>query len=155
MTAPLPPWHGIVLEQMLVGAAASLVNLIIHAVLLGIVVWTVRGIALRDDFVPSFLRYTIMIVLTGTLLMAGHFVEVMVWAITYGLVGIAPASIQLIYLAFDNYTTLGYSELVAPEQWRLLRPMTALNGIMLIGWSTAVIIEILRRSAVAPASPAG
>ena len=155
MTTPLPLWHGIVLEQMLVGAAASLVNLIIHAVLLGIVVWTVRGIALRDDFVPSFLRYTIMIVLTGTLLMAGHFVEVMVWAITYGLVGIAPASIQLIYLAFDNYTTLGYSELVAPEEWRLLRPMTALNGIMLIGWSTAVIIEILRRSAAAPASPAG
>ena len=155
MTTPLPLWHGIVLEQMLVGAAASLVNLIIHAVLLGIVVWTVRGIALRDDFVPSFLRYTIMIVLTGTLLMTGHFVEVMVWAITYGLVGIAPASIQLIYLAFDNYTTLGYSELVAPERWRLLRPMTALNGIMLIGWSTAVIIEILRRSAVAPASPAG
>ena len=154
MTTPLPLWHGIVLEQMLVGAAASLVNLIIHAVLLGIVVWTVRGIALRDDFVPSFVRYTIMIVLTGTLLMAGHFVEVMVWAITYGLVGIAPASIQLIYLAFDNYTTLGYSELVAPAPWRLLRPMTALNGIMLIGWSTAVIIEILRRSAVAPASPA-
>jgi ion channel len=155
MTTRLPLWHGIVLEQMLVGAAASLVNLIIHAVLLGVVVWTVRGIALRDDFVPSFLRYTIIIVLTGTLLMVGHFVEVMVWAVTYGLVGIAPASIQLIYLAFDNYTTLGYSELVAPEQWRLLRPMTALNGIMLIGWSTAVIIEILRRSAIAPASPAG
>jgi hypothetical protein len=35
--------------------------------------------------------------------MAGHFVEVMVWAITYGLVGVAPASVQLIYLAFDNY----------------------------------------------------
>ena len=31
MTTPLPLWHGIVLEQMLVGAAASLVNLIIHA----------------------------------------------------------------------------------------------------------------------------
>ncbi len=40
MTTPLPLWHGIVLEQMLVGAAASLVNLIIHAVLLGAVVWT-------------------------------------------------------------------------------------------------------------------
>ncbi|MGA7457255.1 MAG: ion channel [Methyloceanibacter sp.] len=155
MSQPLPLWHGIVLDQMLVGAAASLVNLIIHALLLALVVWTVRGIAVRDHFVPSFMRYTIMIVLTGTLLMAGHFVEVMVWAITYGLVGIAPASIQLIYLAFDNYTTLGYSELVAPEQWRLLRPMTALNGIMLIGWSTALIIEILRRSASAPQSPAG
>ena len=45
MTTPLPLWHGIVLEQMLVGAAASLVNLIIHAVLLALVVWTVRGMA--------------------------------------------------------------------------------------------------------------
>jgi len=155
MSQPLPLWHGIVLEQMLVGAAASLVNLIIHALLLALVVWTVRGIALREQFVPSFLRYTLVIVLTGTLLMAGHFVEVMVWAVTYGLVGVAPASIQLIYLAFDNYTTLGYSDLVAPEQWRLLRPMTALNGIMLIGWSTALVIEILRRSGNAPQSPAG
>ncbi len=53
--------------------------------------------------------------------------------------------VELIYLAFGNYTTLGYADLVAPEQWRLLRPMTVPNGIMLIGWSTAVIIEILRR----------
>ena len=29
------------------------------------------------------------------------------------------------------------------EQWRLLAPMTALNGIMLIGWSTALIFAIL------------
>jgi ion channel len=146
MTTPLPLWHGIVLDQMLVGAAASLVNLIIHAVLLGTVVWTVRGLAARDRFVPGFVQYTIVIVLTGTLLMAGHFVEVMVWAVTYTLVGVAPPRVELIYLAFGNYTTLGYADLVAPEQWRLLRPMTALNGIMPIGWSTALDIEILRRS---------
>ena len=92
------------------------------------------------------MQYTVVIVATGTLLMAGHFVEVMVWAITYGLVGIAPPRAELIYLAFGNYTTLGYADLVAPEQWRLLRPMTA-HGITLIGWSTTVIIETLRRGA--------
>ena len=56
MTTPLPLWQGIVLDQMLVGAAASLVNLIIHAVLLGTVVWTVRRLAVRDSFVPAFLQ---------------------------------------------------------------------------------------------------
>jgi hypothetical protein len=76
MTTPLPLWHRIVLEQMLVGAAASLVNLIIHAVLLGAVVWTVRGLAQKDRFVPGFVQYTVIIVATGTLLMTGHFVEV-------------------------------------------------------------------------------
>ncbi len=133
---------------MLVGAAASLVNLITHAGLVGR-----SRFGEEDTFVPGFVQYTVVIVATGTLLMAGHFVEVMVWAITYGLVGIAPPRAELIYLAFGNYTTLGYADLVAPEQWRLLRPMTALNGIMLIGWSTAVIIEILRRGAqTAPSS---
>ena len=48
-------------------------------------------LAARDSFVPAFVQYTIVIVLTGTLLMAGHFVEVMVWAVTYALVGVAPA----------------------------------------------------------------
>lgn len=32
------------------------------------------------------------------------------------------------------------------QEWQLLAPMTALNGFMLIGWSTALIIEILRRT---------
>ncbi len=82
----------------------------------------------ENHFVPGFVQYTVVIVATGILLMAGHFVEVMVWAITYGLVGIAPPRVELIYLAFGNYTTLGYTDLVAPEEWRLLRPMTALNG---------------------------
>ena len=63
MTTPLPLWHGIVLEQMLVGAAASFVNLIIHALLLALVVWTVRGIWLQEHFVPAFVRYTLVIVL--------------------------------------------------------------------------------------------
>ena len=41
---------------------------------------------------------------------------------------------------------LGYSDVIPVERWHLLGPMTALNGIMLIGWSTALIIEILRRT---------
>jgi hypothetical protein len=53
MTTPLPLWHGIVLDQMLVGAAASLVNLIIHALLLGAVVWAVRGLAARTTLSPA------------------------------------------------------------------------------------------------------
>ena len=123
MTTPPPLWQGIVLDQMLVGAAASLVNLIIHAVLLGTVLRTVRRLAARDSFVPAFVQYTIVIVLTGTLLMAGHFVEVMVWAVTRASIfSISPSA---------TTRRLGYADLGAPEQWRLLRPMTALNGAML------------------------
>jgi hypothetical protein len=50
------------------------------------------------------------------------------------------------YFAFVNYTTLGYGDILPVERWRLLGPITALNGVLLIGWSTAVIFEVLRRA---------
>jgi ion channel len=160
MSPPPPPLgSGILFDQVLVGGAASLLNLIIHAVLLAGVVWTVRRLEVKDTFVPAFLQYTVMIVSTGTLLVAGHFLEVVIWAVTYALVGAAPPDSDLIYFAFGNYTTLGYGGITPVDGWRLLGPMTALNGIMLIGWSTALIIEILRRSGHAanarPVSPPG
>ena len=141
---------GILLDQVVVGGGASLLNLIIHAILLGIVVWTVRRLEVKDTFVPAFLQYTVMIVSTGTLLVAGHFLEVVIWAVTYDLVGAAPPGTDLVYFAFGNYTTLGYGDVLPLQQWHMLGPMTALNGIMLIGWSTALIIEILRRGGHGP-----
>jgi hypothetical protein len=147
MNLPPPPLgSGILLDQILVGGAASLLNLIIHAILLGIVVWTVRNLETKDTFVPAFLQYTAMIVATGTLLVAGHLIEVLVWAVTYDLAGAAPPNSDLLYFAFGNYTTLGYGDIAPVYGWRLLGPMTALNGIMLIGWSTALVIELLRRA---------
>ena len=85
-----PLGSGILLDQILVGGGASLVNLVIHAVLLAAVVWTVRRLSVSDRFVPHLLQYSLVIVATGTLLVAGHFVEVVIWAITYGLAGAAP-----------------------------------------------------------------
>ncbi len=50
------------------------------------------------------------------------------------------------YFAFVNYATLGYGDIVPVAEWRLLGPMAAMNGILLFGWSTAVIFEVLRRT---------
>jgi hypothetical protein len=79
-------------------------------------------------------------------LFAAHFAEVLLWAYTYAAVGAAPPGTDLVYFAFGNYTTLGYGDVLPLDHWRVLAPMTALNGIMLIGWSTALIFAILRRA---------
>jgi carbon starvation protein CstA len=142
----LATMDGSMFDQVIVGGSASLANLIIHAVLVGAIVATVRRLRIEGGSVPSFLRYTLVIVATGTLLVAGHFSEVVLWAYTYHWVGATPPGTDLVYFAFGNYTTLGYGDTVPLPQWHLLGPMTALNGVMLIGWSTALIFEILRRS---------
>jgi len=83
---------------------------------------------------------------TVSVLMVAHVVEVIVWSLGYLIVGAAPAGANLVYFAFVNYTTLGYGDVVPVAHWRLLGPITALNGVLLIGWSTAVIFEVLRRA---------
>jgi hypothetical protein len=69
---------------------------------------------------------------------------VVVWAHTYDIVGAAPSGTDLVYFAFGNYTTLGYGDVVPLPQWHMLGPMTALNGIMLIGLSTALLVVIIQ-----------
>ena len=48
-----------------------------------------------------------------------------------------------------NYTTLGYGDVTPVVRWHLLGPMTAMNGVLLFGWSTAVIFEVLRMTLLA------
>ncbi len=142
----LQTMDGSMFDQVVVGGSASLANLIVHAILLSAIAWVVRRLRMSDGAIPSFLQYTLVIVATGTLLVVGHFSEVVLWAYTYAAVGATPPGTDLIYFAFGNYTTLGYGDVVPVPKWHLLGPMTALNGVMLIGWSTALIFEILHRS---------
>ena len=42
-----------------------------------------------------------------------------------------------------NDTTLGYGDVTAVKRRNLLGPMTAMNGVLSFGWSTAGIFEVL------------
>ena len=146
----LPTMDGSMFDQVVVGGGASLANLFIHALLVGAIAATLRDLANTDASFPGFVQYTLVIVATGTLLVIGHFAEVAVWAYVYEWVGAVPPGTDLVYFAFGNYTTLGYGDVVPVPSWHLLGPMTALNGVMLIGWSTALVYDLLQRSVRTP-----
>jgi hypothetical protein len=46
-----------------------------------------------------------------------------------------PAGKNWIYFAFVNYPTLGYGDITPVENWQLLGPITAMNGVRLFGCS--------------------
>jgi hypothetical protein len=87
-------------------------------------------------------------IVTALVLMAAHICEVIVWALAYIVVDAAPGGSGIVYFAFVNYTTLGYGDITPREDWKLLGPMTAMNGVLLFGWSTAVIFHVLNRTMV-------
>ena len=133
------------LRQCLLGAAVSVCNIAIHALVTVIVIRVARIAAEMATSHQSLRLVAVMIAAVSTLMVA-HFGEVLVWSLTYALAGAAPADTDLVYFAFVNYTTLGYGDVTPVPRWRLLGPMTAMNGVLLFGWSTAVIFEVLRKT---------
>ena len=137
------------LRQLLVGTAVSVCNIVIHALVMATVVQLSSRIGGAMNTAQQSLRLTTVMIATVSIatvpvLMAAHFSEVMVWSLAYAIVGAAPAGADPVYFAFVNYTTLGYGDVTPVERWRLLGPITAMNGVLLFGWSTAVIFEVLR-----------
>ena len=136
------------LRQLLVGAAASVCTIAIHALVMVTVIKVVR---IADAMVTTHQTLRLIAVMSAsvTVLMIAHLAEVLVWSLTYVIFGVAPDGADVVYFAFVNYATLGYGDVTPVVRWHLLGPMTAMNGVLLFGWSTAVIFEVLRMTLLA------
>jgi ion channel len=131
--------------QFLVSGIVSAVNIMIHALVTVAAIGIARAAGLRHTARPRSHLMGVMVA-TAAVLMVAHTLEVFVWALAYAIVGAAPAGSDLLYFAFVNYTTLGYGDITPVESWRLTGPFTAMNGILMFGWSTAVLFEVLRKT---------
>ncbi|OKO84361.1 potassium channel family protein [Bradyrhizobium sp. AS23.2] len=134
------------LLQFLVGALVSVINIGIHALVTIVAIWIARSAGLRKTERPRLHLMGVMMA-TAAVLMVAHTLETAVWAWTYDIVQVtaAPDS-DLLYFAFVNYTTLGYGDITPVPAWRLIGPMTAMNGVLLFGWSAAILFEVLRKT---------
>ena len=137
------------LGQFLMGFVVSILNIVIHAIVMTVVVQAVRlmGANANSPKRPVALLIAVMVA-TVSILMVAHTSEVIVWSLAYAIVDAAPTGTDLVYFAFVNYTTLGYGDITHVKSWQLLGPITAMNGLLLFGWSTAVIFEVLRRAMI-------
>jgi Ion channel len=132
------------LGQFIVGIAISSVNLGLHAagtIMLDRIVQRYWGEKLDEH--PTDECF-LLLICVGTGLMVAHFLEVLVWAFFYDLLGVSPPGTDAVYFALSQYTTLGHGEAIPLHDWALLGPITAANGLLLFGWSTAVIFEVVR-----------
>jgi hypothetical protein len=130
------------LRQLLFGGAVSLTNIAIQALAMVMVISAARAAASRQW--RPWLRLVGVMIAVVSVLMIAHTCEVVIWSLAYALVDAAPAGADWMYFAFVNFATLGYGDIVPVPDWRLLGPMTAMNGALLFGWSTAVMFEVLR-----------
>ena len=137
------------LKFSLLGVLLVAITVIIHAV--GTTVWLHR---LSRHFAgvtnlhhPSrSLRILVGTIVVLTIL---HTLQIIVWALAY--LYLLPENVldtfeEATYFSFVTFTTLGYGDITLAGAWRILSGIEALNGVLLLGWSTALLFTVVQRT---------
>ena len=65
--------------------------------------------------------------------------EIWTWATLYLVLGAIGSLEQALYFSTVTFTTLGFGDITLDETWRLLSSFEAANGLLMFGWSTALV----------------
>ena len=131
-------------EEIAVGILNMVITVVIHGC--AQILITRRMLALQDigAEAPLWLDFwwvsaVVIIVFFATLLGA------IWWALCYVYLGALPTSEEAMYFSMVTYTTLGYGDITLGEEWRILSAFQAANGVIIAGWSTALVIAVVQR----------
>ncbi|QEG43148.1 potassium channel family protein [Roseimaritima ulvae] len=93
-------------------------------------------------------RYWLRIVLAQTyvvtLMLIVHLCEAALWAAAYCWLDALSDFPTAMYYSLSSYSTVGYGDVVLPHDWRTLGPIESIVGVLMLGWSTAVIVALLQ-----------
>jgi hypothetical protein len=74
-----------------------------------------------------------------------HGVEIWLYALLYNGLGAIPDFRIAVFYSTATYAAIGYGENEIAESWRLLGSIEGINGVVLLGWSTAFFIRVITR----------
>ena len=84
----------------------------------------------------------LIILLVVVSLAALHTIEIWMFAFVYLSLGLFSDLMDAVYFSASTFSTVGFGDLVLPEQWRLLAATEGAHGFLLIGWSTAFLVTV-------------
>lgn len=96
----------------------------------------------REPHNPKFAIFVIGIVLGAQVAIT---IAVICWALVFHWLNAFDSMEPALYFAFASFTTLGFGDVLLPNEWRLLSGFAAANGLLLFGLFTAFLVEMMRR----------
>jgi hypothetical protein len=128
------------LTNLLLGLGTMTLCLLLLSLLL---VLDLRYYHANDSRIRSDSFASKIIVLNGVMviLVVGNLAQVAIWALLFMILGEFDAFRDAFYHSAVNFATLGYGDIVMSEAHRLLGPLQAINGVLMIGFSTAVLMS--------------
>lgn len=133
---------------MFIQIAIGSILMLTTIVFTGMTLWIVEALLRR--FHPWLTRephspkLAALLIAAALWIMGVVTVDVWVWAAAFHVLGVFPSLEPSVYFALVSFTTLGYGDVILPEQWRLLGGMAGANGFMIFGLLIAMLVEALR-----------
>jgi Ion channel len=131
------------ITNLLIASALVAITVMIHAGGLGMVLSHVLRSTEQPD--ARFWSITWLLIRIAWLLIIIHVLEIAVWALFFWWKKCLPDMESSFYFSGVTYATIGYGDIVLPEEWRLFGPIEGLAGILMCGLSTAFFFVIVSR----------
>jgi Ion channel len=91
----------------------------------------------------SFIRsLRILSLVTVFMLIGGHLAQVLLWSLLYLALGEFQQFQDAAYFSLASYTTIGAADLELSRGHRILGALEAGIGMLLFGWSTALLVSL-------------
>ncbi len=131
------------LINLLVGLPTMVACLFLQSLLL---IAAMRYYSRHDRLVRDQSFWSSLVVVKGVmlLLLLGNLAQMAIWALVFMFLGEFEQFSGAFYHSAVNFSTLGYGDIVMSEKHRLLGPLEAVNGVLMIGVTTAVLMSTLQ-----------
>jgi hypothetical protein len=125
----------------LVGIPVILTNMLLQSL---VSVWCIRFYIKRFGEREGVLAGVLALFGIITLVMLGNLAQIAIWGALFLWLGEFATLQEAIYHSGVNFATLGYGDIVMSTQWKLLGPLEAVNGALMIGLSGACMLAVLQ-----------
>jgi hypothetical protein len=133
------------LMPLLVGTGVLLGSLLLYAMATDLIVCRIAYLIRRGNRRPGFWKNVGVMMSVTLITAAAHLAAITLWAAVLLMCGEISTFDKACYFSAENYTALGYGDIVMSERWRLLGPLEAINGLLLFGVSTALMFAVMNR----------
>ena len=130
---------------ILCAAALSLANLALLALVAAGLVRFLAPLARRAAQRESFWGGAAILGIALLGLLVSAQLQIGLWAGAFMLCGEFTDFEAAYYHSAVNFTTLGYGDIVMSRRWRLLGPLEAVNGSLMLSLSAAMLFTVLGR----------
>jgi len=131
-------------QHIAIGSLLVLTTTVVHA---AVTVLALLGLTWAQRLIGAHLgrAFAISCLVVGLFLVS--LFDALLWAIAYLEVGAIGDFESALYFSMVTFTTLGYGDVILGTEWRLLAAFEAANGIIIFGWSTALVVAYVQRLA--------